>query len=273
MIRNITTAATKGGFSPEAIQEAIALKGYDKVPPPTAPEVPEAAKAPPTVETEEGVFSYDPGTGGYTRRVGGLPPSAARAGGRGAARVIPATVQKGLTGAGSLADAMDRFTSTFKDEYAGYKVGGGVAQKAKGIFGVDQDEVQFWKDYQSYVNDVRNDRFGAALTATEKAEFEKEIVNPNMHPDTISKTLERQQKVTNKALQRLSKGWATQYDKSAIEAFTGRPIDEKEGKKAITEVAEQLPLAEVFPGRENQIQQALDEGYTEEQIRTFLGGQ
>lgn len=63
-----------------------------------------------------------------------------------------------------------------------------------------QDRVAWWQEYSSFVNDVRHEKYGAALTQTEKVEFEKEIVTPGMSPTVAQARLKRQAEIVATSL-------------------------------------------------------------------------
>jgi hypothetical protein len=102
---------------------------------------------------------------------------------------------------------MTRLATGYKPEFGGNTVTGGLENLVGRLGGesvglTDPGQTQWWQDYQGYVNQVRNDLFGAALTATEKAEFETAIVTPGMDPKQATKNLSRQQAITQNALAR-----------------------------------------------------------------------
>jgi hypothetical protein len=100
------------------------------------------------------------------------------------------------------------FVNDFKDEYAGHTIVGEGANVAgrylpEGIVGKSTKEgADWWQGYDRYKNLVRNELFGSALTATEKAAFEKADVSPRMDPDTIKTNLKEQKRVVEAAIKR-----------------------------------------------------------------------
>jgi hypothetical protein len=100
------------------------------------------------------------------------------------------------------------FVNDFKDEYAGKTILGEGANVAgrylpEGIVGKSTKEgADWWQGYDRYKNLVRNELFGSALTATEKAAFEKADVSPRMDPDTIKTNLKEQKRVVEAAIKR-----------------------------------------------------------------------
>lgn len=114
---------------------------------------------------------------------------------------------KDLEGKANAYDQMSRLSAGFRPEYAGNTVTGGVENFIGRMGGenvglTDPGQSQWWQDYQSYVNQVRNDLFGSALTATEKAEFLKAMATPNMDPEQVAANLARQRALAQKALSR-----------------------------------------------------------------------
>lgn len=100
---------------------------------------------------------------------------------------------------------LTRFKDGFKDEYAGYKLGGNTAMhlaRAGLPIAAGENAAVFWQGYDRFKNTVRNDLFGAALTKTEMAAFEKADINPNFDPKLIRKNLELQQEIAKRGLRR-----------------------------------------------------------------------
>lgn len=118
-------------------------------------------------------------------------------------KALPMPAMKDLEGKAKAYEDMTRLSGGFSDGYAGYGSDflGNTALWLKKR-GSDTAETQWWQDYQSYVNQIRNDLFGAALTAQEKAEFEKAIVTPGMNPKQAKANLTRQQAIVQNSLAR-----------------------------------------------------------------------
>lgn len=122
-------------------------------------------------------------------------------------KALSMPAMKDLEGKAKGYEDMTRLATGFKDEYGGNTVTGGLENFLGRMGGenvglTSPGQTQWWQDYQGYVNQVRNDLFGAALTATEKAEFEKAIVTPGMDPKQARANLARQQALTQKGLVR-----------------------------------------------------------------------
>lgn len=139
------------------------------------------------------------------------------------------TIDK-LGEAGSAAIDIDRVRNTFKDDYGGYGLSafGDVANfLRRNITSDDSGQAQFWQDYQNIKNVIRNKLFGAALTATEKAEFDKAQINPGMKPEEIRANLDRQHAAAMRAASKIANAWLKQgHDREAIEAALGISLDQ-----------------------------------------------
>lgn len=141
-------------------------------------------------------------------------------------RALPVSVVDKIGGAGTKAETMNRLVSGFKPEFTGgvlgLPIGGNAINTLGRLTGDDTGRTQWWQDYQGYINQVRNELFGAALTAQEKAEFEKAVVTPNMDPNEAQKNLARQRELSAKAVERIANPYrAMGYDGKAIDAAVG----------------------------------------------------
>lgn len=138
------------------------------------------------------------------------------------------TIDK-LTEAGGRAVDMTRLANTFDPKFAGYGSGtaGDVVNFAKRNFGDNTGQAQWWQDYQATKNAIRHGMFGAALTPTEKAEFEKQTINPGMAPSQVQQNLARQQRLVMVAAARIAQTWIKQgHAPDAIEAALGIPLSQ-----------------------------------------------
>jgi hypothetical protein len=119
-------------------------------------------------------------------------------------------------------DKLVDLSETFKPAYAGYPTdaAGTVAVLVAGKLSDPEsvDLYQWWQGYQDHVNRVRNELFGAALTAPEKAEFEKAMVTKGMSPTQAQANLKRQADIALKAYNKLEGVLRIQgYSKSALD--------------------------------------------------------
>jgi hypothetical protein len=117
------------------------------------------------------------------------------------------------------------FASTFDDAFAARGVmgmGGDARNWFDRNIGSGSDAANWWQSYDRYKNVVRNELFGAALTAGETANFEKSDINPSMNAATIRANLKRQQDVLEQAAARRSASLKVQgYNKQAIDLLSG----------------------------------------------------
>lgn len=144
-----------------------------------------------------------------------------------AQRTLGAKMVNDLVKVGTNLENLDRINNTFQDGYGGNYIMGDAENTARRISGDSTGQAQWWQDYQSYVNQVRNDLFGASLTPTEKSEFEKAIVTPRMAPSEIKKNIERQREISTRAAQRQSQAYeALGFDKQAIDGALGMSSEE-----------------------------------------------
>jgi len=129
-----------------------------------------------------------------------------------------------LTERAGAADKLVSIYESFKPQFAGYAtdligdvalVAAGKAKDAKSV-----ELFQWWQGYQEHVNKVRNELFGAALTAPEKTEFEKAMVTKGMSPAQASANLRRQAELSLNAYNKLEKVLRTQgISKAGLDAI------------------------------------------------------
>jgi hypothetical protein len=103
------------------------------------------------------------------------------------------------------------FAETFRDEFGGM---GGKAwgetintlarNDPTGVLAsqVETDRAAWWQQYDRFKNVVRNDLFGSALTAPEKAAFEQADINVGMKPEIIRKNIETQRRIAETGIKR-----------------------------------------------------------------------
>lgn len=113
---------------------------------------------------------------------------------------------------------------SFRPEFAGFGTNA-VGEVAVFAAGKQSDEksvalYQWWQDYQNNINKVRNDLFGSALTAPEKAEFEKAMVTKGMNSAQAQKNLRRQAELAQKAYDKIDNVLRVQgYSRAALDAL------------------------------------------------------
>lgn len=119
-------------------------------------------------------------------------------------KILPASNVEKLSKQQGTAAAFLDLHSTYKDDYAGTP-GLADAQNFGGRFGVGKyaDQSNWWQNYQEQINQTRHQLFGSALTATEKAAFDKAVVVPGMDAMEIKRRLAQQAKAVTQAYNKL----------------------------------------------------------------------
>ncbi|MCX5517784.1 hypothetical protein OSH10_05000 [Kaistia defluvii] len=160
-------------------------------------------------------------------------------------RPLPAMTIKDLGTKGQAVDDMGRLTEGFQDGYGGYgtswagDITNTLGRNVGAGFG---DQANWWQDYQTRKNLIRNQLFGAALTAQEKGEFDKADINPGMTPAAIRKNLTRQQELATNAARKMATAYAQQgYSRDAIEAALGMSLDDIGGGPSRNSRQQQTP--------------------------------
>lgn len=130
--------------------------------------------------------------------------------------------------------SVNRFVEGFKDGYGGVTPGLGDAKNWIGRTAPDavldpsaRESATYWQDYDRYKNVVRNDLFGAALTATEQAAFEKADINNTMAPAAIKANLKIQKDILENAMKRKANALISSgYNPQAISQAYGVPLEQ-----------------------------------------------
>lgn len=138
-------------------------------------------------------------------------------------KALPANVVEQLTKQAEISDNTASLLTGFKDSFAGNRVGGSVENMMGrlGVPGATPGQADWWQSYDRQRNIVRNELFGAALSASEQAAFEAADINPNMDPKRIRANLQMQNKIIRSALGRRGQVWRAQgYNADAIDAAT-----------------------------------------------------
>ena len=164
-----------------------------------------------------------------------LTKGATHIGAKSQSHPIPTGDRNKLVDAGTKLAELDRLGTTFEDKYGGFGASfvGDIANTIGRNTPGESPRADWWQGYQSLKNVVRNDQFGAALTKTEKSEFEKSDVNPGMSADTIRNNLARQSEIVKRALERRGRSMvADGYNREAVQNAVGAAIDFSKPKAA-----------------------------------------
>jgi len=118
-------------------------------------------------------------------------------------------------------DALERSVGGFKKDYGGHTFLGSMSNTIQGITGVGAaGQRDWWADFNSTDNQIRNSLFGASLTPGEKNAYESTTVAPNMAPAQIEKNLKRRYAIVKAALTRQTKFLkANKYDPEAVDVL------------------------------------------------------
>lgn len=125
--------------------------------------------------------------------------------GGGSGKPLPEPVRKVIVEARDNAATMDRMLTSFKPEYAGkgvLGVGADMQLDASARLGVDNESVQWWKNYRKQAQLVeRHAMFGASLTVGEQAAWASADISPGMDPKIIEDNLKTRAELTRKVLE------------------------------------------------------------------------
>ncbi|MBW8366800.1 MAG: hypothetical protein K0M70_02950 [Arenimonas sp.] len=137
-------------------------------------------------------------------------------------RALPANVVNDLSKDAEKLTTITDLVGSFKPEFAG-NVAGGTLENMAGRLGGErlglatQGQADWWQQYDRLKNVVRNELFGAALTATEQAAFEAADITPNMDPTIVANNLGKQGEIVRRALDRKASVWKSQgYNPDAV---------------------------------------------------------
>jgi tetratricopeptide (TPR) repeat protein len=158
---------------------------------------------------------------------------------------LPSGLEKTLEKVGSANVALNRADQTKQREFFGVAPSDTIADLIvsgveKGLpvgdvmrsLGVNapkvtREAVEWWKDYQSFVAQVRNQLFGATLTPREAGDFRKFNVGPATDPDVAEDYFRRQIQIVRNAVEReRRKGRARGVSDETLSSFLDLPQDE-----------------------------------------------
>ena len=131
---------------------------------------------------------------------GPADPTVSRTGGL---KQLPANeVEKLASEAENIAQMSD-LVASFKPAFSGIGSRGGNMIAALGFGDATQNaQHDWWQSMEAVDNVVRNQLFGASLTAGEQNAWERTTVTPNMSPERITANLKRREAILKRALDR-----------------------------------------------------------------------
>lgn len=125
------------------------------------------------------------------------------AGGAGDGVAVPVGAANDAKANVSQYTSLTRALNTFKDDFGGNPLGGLENVTEGSILGLGTEgQSEWWADFKTTDNLIRNTLFGASLTEGEKAAYNATTVTPSMKPEKIKANLTRRQEIIKGALQR-----------------------------------------------------------------------
>lgn len=108
----------------------------------------------------------------------------------------------------------------FRDDYAGNAITGGLENTLQGInsdFGTEGQR-NWWANFRSTDNVIRNELFGAALTPAEKSAYEATTIDPSLDAPVVRENLAKRTEILRGALDRQRRFMiANGYNQEAID--------------------------------------------------------
>lgn len=179
----------------------------------------------------------------------------ARSGGGGTTKIqqLPAPLEKSLNTVGETFITLNRANQTRKPQYfgvapsdeianlimagveRGLPVGDIMRSVGSAAPRVTAETVNWWKDYQAFVAQVRNKLFGATLTPREQEDFRKFTLSPATDPGVANSYFNNQVSIIKSAIEReRRKAKARGVTDETISAYLDVPEDQSGGPRIPT---------------------------------------
>jgi len=203
---------------------------------------------------EKKALKQTPGAGGGTKE--------------GKIQQLPAQLEKKLDDIGTTFVTLNRANQTRKPQYfgiapsdevanmiiagveRGLPVGDIMASVGSKAPSVTPETVNWWKDYQAFVAQVRNKLFGATLTPREAEDFRKFTLSPATAPNVADNYFNNQIQIIRAAIEReRGKAKSRGVNDETISAYLDVPQDQSGGPRIPT-VNTQAEFDAVPPGGE-----------------------
>jgi len=145
-------------------------------------------------------------------------------------KLLPKPLQDDLTVDGQDLGNMGRITTTWKPDYGGHTATGELTNDLgrMGFGASNKDQANWWADYRANIASIKRNRlYGASLTDNERADFDRNDINPGMDAGLIQKNLTRQRDILRIAATRKAGGLiAQQADPTAVEQYLGIHLED-----------------------------------------------
>lgn len=139
-------------------------------------------------------------------------------------KAIPSSTEQKLADQFGIYASLKNASEGFNPDYAGNTITGGLENTLQGLYsGIGTPgQRDWWANFRQTDNLIRNQMFGSALTATEKAAYEATTISERMDPKEITRNLKRRTDIIEGALRRRARTLAAQgYNPEAISALLG----------------------------------------------------
>ncbi|MEI6644070.1 MAG: hypothetical protein WCL10_18775 [Novosphingobium sp.] len=144
-----------------------------------------------------------------------------------AARPIPATQEENLSKQFDIWSSLYRANTTWNPDYAGNTVTGGLETSAQRLMGTGTPgQAEWWSDFRTTDNLIRNSMFGSALTDGEKKAYEATTISESTDPKVAAARLNKRGDIITGALRRRARVLvANGHDINAVkELFGNEPM-------------------------------------------------
>lgn len=156
-------------------------------------------------------------------------PTAAERAANGPGKPIPASVLNKGEAEFEIFSSLLRSNTTWNPQYAGNTITGGAETLAQRVFGEGvgtPGQAEWWADFRSTDNLIRNNMFGSALTDGEKAAYKATTIDETTDPKIAAQRLNKRGDIITGALRRKARTLvANGYNIDAVrEMFGNEPM-------------------------------------------------
>lgn len=126
-----------------------------------------------------------------------------------------------LTNDVSSVESIERALNSFQNDFAGLTAD--IENVAQGVTSMGTPgQRDWWADFRATDNQIRNQLFGASLTAGEKSAYSATTITPRMSPEEIKRNLSRRLEIARKATaRRYNRLNAAGYNPDEVSAIVG----------------------------------------------------